>query len=263
MTAPVVTLLTDYGVGTPHVGALHAVLARECPAARLIDFAHDIPPGDVKWGALLLRQLVPELPGAVHLAVVDPGVGTDRRAIAMELEDGSRVVGPDNGLLGLLVPIAESAVRLTAQPTRSATFHGRDLFAPTAARLASGASLGDMGSMVALSSITTPVIPAAAVRPKNIHALIVGVDRFGNAALAADEHDLSAAGFSVGDGLALDGRVAYYVRTFADVASGEALVYIDSNEMISVAIRDGSAASEFALRVDDTVQSTPRDPYKA
>ncbi|HWH13678.1 MAG TPA: SAM-dependent chlorinase/fluorinase, partial [Miltoncostaeaceae bacterium] len=100
MAPPVVTLLTDYGPAGEHVGALHAVIVARCPAAVRVDLAHDIPPGEVRWAALQLARLAPLLPGAMHLAVVDPGVGTARRALAVGLAGGGALVGPDNGLLG-------------------------------------------------------------------------------------------------------------------------------------------------------------------
>lgn len=253
MSRPVITLLTDYGVGSQHVGALHAVLARQCPSADRIDFAHDIPAGDARWGAILLRCLAPEIPGAVHLAVVDPDVGTGRRAVAIELGDGGYAVGPDNGLLGLLKPVASAAAQLTAEPGRCATFDGRDLFAPTAARLARGEVLTDIGTVVPVNSIEEPVVPAAAVRTARLHAAVMGRDRFGNLALAAGEHDVAASGLAIGNTIRVAGRDAKLGRTFADVSPGGVLVYIDSNAMLSIAVRDGDAAAEFGIAVGDTV----------
>ena len=253
MSGSIITLLTDYGVGTQHVGALHAVLARECPAADRIDLAHDIPPGDIRWAAILLARLIPELPGAVHLAVVDPGVGTERRGVAIALEDGSHVVGPDNGLLGLLVRMVDAAVRLPIDDELPATFHGRDVFAPVAARLSRGEPLAAVGSAIPVNSIAAPTIPVASVRPGRIGALVVGADRFGNLALAAGAQDLIDADLSIGDPLSVAGRPAVLGRTFGDVASGETLVYIDSNEMLSIAIRDGNAAAVLAVESGATL----------
>lgn len=253
MTRPIVALLTDYGVGTQHVGALHAVLARHCPEADRIDLAHDIPPGDVRWGALLLERLAAELPGAVFLAVVDPGVGTDRRAVALALDDGGRVVGPDNGLLGPLATRGERAVRIDPAAARSATFHGRDLFAPAAARLARGAPLIDLGSPMPISAVRQPVIPAATVGSRRIETVVLGRDRFGNLALAGGRDDLEAAGLAAGDAVSINAEAARVGRVFADVAVSALLLYVDSNSMLSVAVRDGDAAAALGIAAGDGV----------
>ncbi len=158
---PVVALLTDYGPGSEHVGALHAVIAAACPEADRIDLAHDLPAGDVRAGAVVLARLAPLVPGAVVLAVVDPGVGTARRAVAAGLRDGGALVGPDNGLLGPAARALGAATCAVLPPPPAdapATFHGRDVLAPAAARLASGRSPADLGE---------PADPAtiAAARP--------------------------------------------------------------------------------------------------
>ena len=144
MTRPL-GFLTDYGPGTEHVGALHAVASAIAPASARIDLAHDVPPGDIRWGAILVDRLVQVMPqDSVTVAVVDPGVGTDRRAVAVELAWGRVVIGPDNGLLGLVAQRqgAVRAVEVTARDRMrepvSQTFHGRDVFAPCAAHLAAG-----------------------------------------------------------------------------------------------------------------------------
>src|SRR5438270_6807937 len=155
MDAPVIIFLSDYGLADEFVGICHGVIATICPEARVIDLTHGVERHDVRAGALILRGALPFVPAGVHLAVVDPDVGAKRRAVALRLADGRQLVGPDNGLLWLAAEagggvveaadIARSPLRL--EPV-SATFHGRDIFAPVAAHLAAGASLTQAGDPV-------------------------------------------------------------------------------------------------------------------
>jgi S-adenosylmethionine hydrolase len=259
----VLTLLTDYGPASEHVGALHAVLARVCPEADRVDLAHDLPPGDVRWASIVLGRLAPLTPGAVHLAVVDPGVGTDRRAVALELADGGWAVGPDNGLLSALVPSARAAVVLPGHSGSSATFDGRDVFAPAAARLRCGTPLADLGSPVATRELRICAAPEPEVRPGRVATRVLGRDRFGNIALAGGDRDLAAASLASGDRVhvALPGaeRAALVGRTFADVAPGALLLYVDSWGMASLAERDGDAWRAVAAAVDAAVVITALD----
>ncbi|MDH3225994.1 MAG: SAM-dependent chlorinase/fluorinase [Thermoleophilia bacterium] len=257
MTRPV-ALLTDYGPGSEHVGALHAVIAAACPVADRIDLAHDIPPGDVRWGAVVLGRLAPLLPGAICVAVVDPGVGTDRAATAVELLDGGAVVGPDNGVLAELLPAAVGAVRLEVPPAASATFHGRDVFAPAAARLAAGAALAALGPRVELGDLVVPTWTSAAAVAGRITAAVIGRDRFGNAALDGGEEHLQIARLSRGDRVVVTAESARHpatvARTFADVPRGELLVHVDSAGLLALAVRDGDAVRELALEVGAAVE---------
>jgi S-adenosylmethionine hydrolase len=248
VTAPLVTLLTDYGAQTEHVGALHAVLAAAAPGAGRVDLAHDVPPGDVRWGALLLARLAPLLPAAVHLAVVDPGVGTARPLVAVGLSGGGALVGPDNGLLGPAAAAlgAVAAVRL-ADTGAPATFHGRDVLAPAAARLLTGAPLASLGTPVDPAGIAAPDLPPPHVRPGVLEALAAGRDRFGNLQLLAGAADLAAAGLRPGHRVrvsagacALEATVA---RAFADVPPGRAIVHVDAHGAVAVAVNRGDAAA--------------------
>lgn len=248
----IVTLLTDYGPGSEHVGALHAVLAAGCPDADRIDLAHDIPPGDVRFGALVLARLVPLTPSGVHLAVVDPGVGTARRGIAVATPDGRRLVGPDNGLLGLACRAlgASEAVELTSPRHRrepvAPTFHGRDVFAPAAAHLAAGGSLGDLGAAIPVGGLVQADPVAPGVGPGRLETIVVGVDRFGNLQTGAVRSDLAAAGLAHGDALAVTtGEVTMQAplsRVFADVAPGELVVHVDGHGHVAVAVNGASAS---------------------
>ena len=229
------------------------MVATIAPQAPRIDLAHDIPPGDIRWGAIALERLVRLMPrDSVTVTVVDPGVGTERRAVAVELEWGRVVVGPDNGLLGLAVDRlgAVRAVEVTSadhirEPV-SATFHGRDVFAPAAAHLADGADLADLGPAVDTASIVRPHLPEPSTLTGALEALVAGVDSFGNLALWAMPEHLMAAGLVEGDRIwvasAEGGRSQATVgRTFADVPRGALLAYVDSHGLVSVALNGGDA----------------------
>lgn len=264
MTRPL-GFLTDYGPGTEHVGALHAVAASIAPASPRIDLAHDVPPGDIRWGAILLERLVRLMPrDSVTVAVVDPGVGTNRRAAAVALEWGRVVVGPDNGLLGLAADRlgAGRAVEVTSeshmrQPV-SATFHGRDVFAPVAAHLAAGTDLSEVGAALEPASVVRPHLPEPSAMPGTLEALVAGVDSFGNMALWASPEHLMAAGLIDGARVwvasADGGRSQATVgRTFADVPRGALLAYVDSHGLVSVALNGGDARERVRAAAGEVV----------
>jgi S-adenosylmethionine hydrolase len=263
----VITLLTDFGAGSEHVGALHVVLAAGCPGVERIDLAHDLPPGDIRAGALTLARLAPLAPGAIHLAVVDPGVGTPRRAAAVAVEDGGALVGPDNGLLGPAAAAlgAREAVALTPPAEGAATFHGRDLFAPTAARIACGARVGDLGEPFDPADLVSPDLPAAEVGKGHLRAPVAGIDRFGNVQMLAGRADLAAAGFAAGDRIfaaVTDRRHPATVgRVFADVAPKGMLLHIDSHGMVALAVNGGNAAERIGA-LPGRIVSLGRWPLK-
>ncbi len=255
-----ITLLTDFGAGSEYVGALHAVLAASCPGVERIDLAHDLPAGDIRHGALTLARLASLLPSAVHLAVVDPGVGGTRRAAAVRLSGGGALVGPDNGLLGPAAAAlgAVEAVALAPLPDDApATFHGRDLFAPAAARLAAGTLLSALGAPFDPADLMVPDLPEPEVRDGGLAASVVAIDRFGNVQLLARRADFDAAGFSSGDRIfaAITDRrhPATVCRAFSDAAERGMLVYIDSHGMVALAVNGGSAATRIGATTGDTV----------
>jgi len=178
-----VALLTDFGLADHYVGVLHAVLEREAPGARRIDLGHQVPQGDVWAGCFLLRCAWPSLPDdAVVLAVVDPGVGGDRRPVAVRV-GGRWLVAPDNGLAAAAGAASEAVTidwRRMGLPAPSATFHGRDLFAPAAARLARGDDPGTLGERVSPAGLEPCPIPEPVARDRGFHTTVVHVDRFGN-----------------------------------------------------------------------------------
>jgi hypothetical protein len=215
-----------------------------------VDLAHDIAPGDVGAGAYVLGRAWPRFPpGTVHLAVVDPGVGTARRALAAEAS-GHRFVAPDNGLLASL-PTDARFVSLRIPPGAAPTFHGRDVFAPAAAALAMGTALAGLGAGVSdprHAPRTTPRVEGGVVTGEVVH-----VDRFGTLIT-----NLAAADVKPGARVLLDGRVVGTLsRTFADVAPGELVAFVGSGGTIEIAARDGSAAMVTQLGVGATARIEP------
>jgi S-adenosyl-L-methionine hydrolase (adenosine-forming) len=254
-----ITFLSDYGHEDDFVGVCHGVIQSIAPGAVVIDIAHALPPHDTRTAALVLRNTLRYMPQGVHLAIVDPGVGTDRRAVALRSADGRLFVGPDNGLLSLAFEQArgvESAVDLSESPYRlepfSTTFHGRDLFAPVAAQLALGAPLDEVGAAFSHEELVRMELPAVTVSPGELSARALYVDRFGNIQLNATAADMRAAGLDPGSQLRIGARgtphEASYVRTFADAPWRGLLVYVDSYEAITLAVNGGSAAAALSLR---------------
>ncbi len=261
-----ITFLSDYGLADEFVGVVHGVIARLCPEARIIDLGHGVPRQDVQAGARMLERALPYAPAGVHLAVVDPEVGAGRRAVALRtMEEDRLLVGPDNGLL---VPAAErfggvvEAVEISASTWRlepvSATFHGRDVFAPVAARLAAGEPLAAAG---------TPLEPAELVSLERSHARqegdalvahVVAADTFGNAILDATHADLVESGLRLGDAMAArtGGRRVRGVvaRTFSDVGAGSLLLYEDAGGALALAVNGGDAAALLGVQAGDEVR---------
>ena len=265
----VITFLSDYGLGDDFVGICHAVIANIAPQVRVIDLSHGVRRHDVRAGALILRGALPYLPTGVHLAVVDPDVGAERRAVALRTADGRLLVGPDNGLLSLAaaraggilkaVDISRSQFRL--QPV-SATFHGRDIFAPVAAQLAAGAPLADAGEPCELDRLATIELPRPVREGGAILAHAMYVDRFGNVQLSAGHDELAGWGLKLGRRVELEigdrgPYPAHYVRTFADVDPNELLIYEDADRMLAVAISHGDAATQLGLRAGDELRIKP------
>ena len=246
-----ISFLSDYGLRDEWVGVCRGVIERISPGSTVIDIAHDLPPGDIRHGAFVLENALPFLPPGVLLAVVDPGVGTARRAVALRTAAGPILVGPDNGLLWPVAAAAGGVVqaadilasRFCLHPV-SATFHGRDVFAPVAAQLARGGSLDDAGEPLEPDSLVPLEAQPPEVRTGAVKAAVRIVDRFGNVQLQAQAADMDAAGLSRGSRVTIDDRLeAAYGRTFADVPPGEAVVYEDAAGWIAVALNGVSAAT--------------------
>ena len=253
-----VTFLSDFGLQDDFVGTCHGVLKRIAPETQIIDITHGIPPQHVLQGALVLANTLPYMPVGVHLAVVDPGVGSARRPLALRDGEGRLYVGPDNGLL---MPAAERAgidvAHELANPdyaleTVSRTFHGRDLFAPAAAHLARGVAIEELGPPVAPDALVRLDLPEPDVRPDRIAATILYVDAFGNVALNVTRAHVNHVGILPGTQVELElaGERFYAVaaRTFADARAGDIMLYEDSYRNMSVAISGGNAAEMLHAR---------------
>ncbi len=263
-----ISFTTDYGLADGFVAACHGVMARIAPHARVIDVTHQIPAGDIRRGALVMAQTLPYLPPAVHVAVVDPGVGTDRKPIALAT-DGGILVGPDNGLLpwaaealgGVRAAVVLDNPELFMSPLRH-TFHGRDIFAPVAAHLAAGRPLSSAGS---------PYDPAALVRLPDprlsrgegwVQTEVLAVDGFGNIQLAGGqpewEHlgDLVSITFDEGTHTTAAAVRARKGTTFGSVGAGELVLYVDSADQLSIALNGGDAASLLQVTPGRTLRLT-------
>jgi S-adenosylmethionine hydrolase len=266
----VVTFLSDYGLGDDFVGVCHGVIARIAPDVRVIDVTHGIARHDVREGAIVLRRALAFMPAGVHLAVVDPGVGSERRAVAVRCaDDGRLLVGPDNGLLWLAAERCGGAVEaadIGASPLRldpvSATFGGRDVFAPVAAHLATGqVTLAQAGAPLDPAQLVALDLPRAHVtRDGGLLAHVLLADGYGNVMLDAVQDDVAGSGLRGGEPVAVNGRPARYARTFADVGAGELLVYEDGYGALSLAVNGGSALATLGLRRDDEVRIAPGVP---
>jgi S-adenosyl-L-methionine hydrolase (adenosine-forming) len=248
----IVTFLTDFGLQDDFVGTCHGVIARIAPDARVIDITHGIEPQAVLQGAIVLRNTVPYMPAGVHLAVVDPGVGSQRRAVALRTRDGRHYVGPDNGLLMLAAAEVEAAhelVNFRLEPT-SRTFHARDIFSPAAAHLAAGLDIAELGPAVDPATLVRIDVPAA----EPGRATVLVIDRFGNIATNLRREHLPEPGTRVEVGLALDRYYAVVAETFADVPTGELILYEDSYGMVTLAISNGNAARLTGAVVGDELR---------
>lgn len=267
---PVITLLTDYGIADEFVGVLHGVIARICPGAQVIDLSHGVPPQDIGAGAATLVHSLPYTPVGVHVAVVDPTVGSERRAVALRVADGRILVGPDNGLLWPAAVAAggvEHAIEISASPWLlrpvSATFHGRDVFAPVAAHLAAGEPLERAGEPVDAAQLVQLETPRASAERGVLLALVIGVDGFGNVQLGALHEDLESIGAGPGDRVELtlesgETHLGTYAVTFSDVADGELLLFEDSTLQLALAVNRGSAADLLGARAGDCLRIRPR-----
>jgi S-adenosylmethionine hydrolase len=260
----VITFLSDYGHEDEFVGVCHGVMARVAPGARVLDVSHAVGAQDVRQGARVLAEAVPYLPRAVHLAVVDPEVGTARGMVAVEA-GGQVLVGPDNGLLvwaaealggvGRVVALENPAYRL--EPV-SRTFHGRDVFAPAAAHVAAGVDPGELGPELDPARLVRLERPAARVEGERALASVVAVDHFGNLALDLRPEDLEGAGVAVGDAVEVRaGSRAHRVvvaETFASVSAGELVLHEDSFGSLALAVNQGRAAGRLGAVVGDPVE---------
>lgn len=270
-----VSFLTDYGLTDEFVGVVKAVIRDIAPHAHVVDLTHGIAPFDVRGGSLALARSIAYVPSGVVLAVVDPGVGTERRGVAIEVADGEGVlVGPDNGLLAPAVAMAGGAQRAVSLTNTDhhleavgSTFDGRDVFGPVAAALCNGVDISELGEPVDPDLLMPGVVPLPQIDDTTAIAQALWVDRFGNVQLNIGPDDL---GPSFAEALRLrfsaptdptggSTRRALRVNAFGDLATGAVGVALDSSGMLSVVMNQRSAADELGVDVGDQVTITPAD----
>jgi S-adenosyl-L-methionine hydrolase (adenosine-forming) len=274
---PFISFLTDFGVGSSAPSVCRGVMLDIAPEARLVDVTHAIRHFALRDGAFLLARSVPYFPVGVHVAVVDPGVGTARRPIALKAARGDYLVGPDNGLL---VPAAHALGGIVAAralenralwlPSVSHTFHGRDIFAPVGAHLAAGEPFEHVGPELDGADITRLELPFATPRDGGLDTSVLLIDAFGNCRLAGETSDLVTAFGEMEPGrrfeLILPERGAHpaarvpvpWVTTFGDVAVGSPLLFEDADYAgPALAVNLGSAADALGLELDTPVRLEP------
>jgi len=261
-----ISFLSDYGLRDEFVGIVKGVIADIAPHARVIDLTHEVPPFDVRAGSLALARCISYVPSGIVLAVVDPGVGTARRGVAVSVGEGRGVlIGPDNGLLSMgtaLAGGADAAVVLNNPQYHleapGATFAGRDIFAPAAAHLCNGVPLAELGEAVDPNLLLPGVVPLSRIEGDETIAEVTWIDRYGNCQLNVGPDDVAALGNRLSVVLTSptgerSTRAANVVRNFSEIGGGIGLV-VDSFGMLAICVDRGSAADELSITVGDAVR---------
>jgi len=257
-----VSFLSDFGHADEFVGVVHSVILSVAPHVNLVDITHGIAPHDVRAGGQALARAAEYLNPGVVVAVVDPGVGTDRRAVAVEVGHGSSVlVGPDNGLLGPAVALVGGATRafeITNPEYRlvspgGATFDGRDVFAPAAGHLCNGVALETLGTEIDPAGLVSATMPLAQFDEGLASAAVLWVDRYGNCQLNLVPREIEPLGTVVE--LEIDGklRIAERAVAYDTIPAGRIGLVVDSSGLVSLAVRRGDAASELGLTAGSEV----------
>ena len=258
-----VSFLSDFGHGDEFVGVVHSVVRSIAPHATVVDVTHGITPYDTRAGGLALARAANYLCPGIVVAVVDPGVGTARRPIAIEVGDGaSYLVGPDNGLLAPAVGLvggATRAVELTSPDHRlpavgGPTFDGRDIFAPAAAHLCNGVALTDLGPEVDPAGLLPGILPVSQIEDGVLVGEVLWVDRFGNCQLNVDPLDLVGFGDELAVTIGGDDRVGLRVVAYDDIPTGRVGIVVDSSGLLSIAVARSSASAELGLSEGDAVR---------
>ena len=261
-----ISFLSDYGHGDEFVGVVHSVIASIAPDVRVIDIGHDITPHDVRAGGLALARSAPYMAPGIALAVVDPGVGTSRRAVAIEVADGGAyLIGPDNGLLAPAVALiggATGAVVLDNPEYHlevlGPTFDGRDVFAPAAAHLCLGVPADELGTPIDPAQLLPGLLPVGEQQPDGSFTTeILWIDRFGNAQLNIGPDDLASWPEVIEVAGGRVSRNVTRVRAFADIPAGGFGLLTDSYGLLAIAVDQGSAAAELALSEGDELTLRP------
>jgi S-adenosylmethionine hydrolase len=272
VTRPFISFLTDFGADGA-AAICRGVMLSIAPDAQIVDISHSVRKFAIHDGAYLLWAALPWMPVGVHVAVVDPGVGTDRRPIGIQVGRGDVLIGPDNGLLTTATDRLGGIdkVRLLANPSwllpqQSATFHGRDVFAPMAAHLALGGDFAEIGPEVDAGSIVDLRFPKPAIRDGGLDTVTIYVDSFGNVRLGATPEDLARAIGEIAPGTAVriqfddDGPgeplavTATFARTFGALPPGAALLYTDSSGQLALGHNQASAAAALGVDPDRVVR---------
>jgi hypothetical protein len=255
-----ITLLTDFGTRDAYVGVMKGVIASICPEVQMIDLTHDIPPQDLYAARFNLLNAVSYFPqGTIHLVVVDPGVGTSRRGIAVATEFGV-LVGPDNGVMSGVWQTASirQAVELTNReywrvPNPSTTFHGRDIFAPVAAHIARGVPLKKLGTPISPASLQHIDLPPVSRQGQVVKGVIQHIDHFGNGITNIPAGDVEGDSWRITVGQS----TLPWGATYGDVTSGQPLVLIGSHGWVEIAVNQGSAENMLQFKVGDSVSCEP------
>ena len=267
-TYDTVSFLSDYGTVDEFVGVVKSVIRDLAPHAVVIDLTHEIPPHDVRAGSLALARSIQYVAPGIVLAVVDPGVGTARRAVAVEVADGAGVVvGPDNGLLASAVAMAGGAGRavelsneLYHLPAPGPTFAGRDIFAPAAAHLCNGVELTELGPAIDPAGLLPGILPLSRVEEGRLVAEVLWVDRFGNLQLNVSEEDIEAMGDRIAVRFHDTVRTAQRADTYGEIKPGAVGLVVDSYGLLSLCLDRHSAAAELGLGPsDEVILSEPSD----
>ena len=265
-----VSFLSDYGLADEFVGVVKAIIRAIAPSVEVIDVTHEVPPHDIRAASLVLARSIQYLPPGVVLAVVDPGVGTERRALAVEVggegdqEQRSVLVGPDNGLLAPAVALAGGARRAVSLTdpkwhldAPGPTFAGRDVFAPVVAHLCAGVELDELGEPVDPFSLVPGIVPLSREEDGAVEGEVLWVDRFGNAQLNVGPEEIDAMGSPVVVRIGDRARNAARVSSFAELAPGQVGLVVDSYGLLAVALDRRSAAEELPLAPGDLVRLEP------
>lgn len=268
---PIIGFLTDFGLDGA-AATCRAVMLSICRDAQIVDIGHTIRKYAIRDGAFLLRFALPYFPVGVHVAVVDPGVGTQRRPIGVRTGRGDVLIGPDNGLLlppadalGGAIEARELTNRDLWLPVASSTFHGRDIFAPVAAHLAAGdAAFDDVGPRIATEDLVRLPEPSAHASDGMIETVVTYVDSFGNVRLAGDRDDLRAAFGETDDGHrfrvaigSMEAEEATFARSFGHVEMGEAILYLDSSGDLALAANQADLAARIGAESGMSVRIEP------
>ncbi len=265
-----ITFLSDFGYTDDFVGTCHGVIKTIAPGVEIIDITHGVRRHDVQVGALILANTLAYMPESVILAVVDPGVGSGRRPLAILTQAGRYLVGPDNGLLSLAAEKlggAAEAVELACSsyslPEVCKTFEGRDLFAPVAAHISLGVGLASLGTPIELQGLMQIELPAPIIKKGAVTATVVYIDRFGNVQLNLKRRQLEEAGARAGSPILAshdqESWLVPFVYTYADVEPENLLVFEDSYHNISFSVNQGSAAHIFQIQVGDEMKFSVPD----